>query len=176
MTTTMQSAQVTPYQINVPGGDVEDLRDRLARTRWPQPRPEDGWARGVPQGELRALTGYWCDGYDWRAQEAVLNAYPQYRTSVDGQTIHFLHVRSGQPGATALLLTHGYPSSVAEFGALIDPLVHPGTGPAFDLVIPSLPGPGWAMGRVARAWVELMRRLGYARYGVHGGEVGAGVS
>jgi epoxide hydrolase len=185
MTTTTRVAQFTPFRIDVPGRDVEELRDRLARTRWPVPQPADGWARGFPQDELRALADYWRDGYDWRAQESRLNAYPQYIASIDGQAVHFLHVRSDQPGATPLLLTHGFPSSVAEFGAMIEPLVRPAAGPAFDLVIPSLPGyafsvplagRGWTMARTARAWAELMRRLGYDRYGVHGGDVGAGVS
>src|SRR5207237_4343986 len=113
------------------------------------------------------------------------NNYPHFTTEIDGQRIHFLHVRSGQPNAKPLLITHGYPSSVAEFLQLIEPLVNPAAGQAFHVIAPSLPGyafstplsaPGWAMGRTARAWAELMRRLGYERYGVHGGDIGAGVS
>ena len=124
-------------------------------------------------------------GYDWRAQEARLNQYPQFTTEIDGQRIHFLHVRSDRPDAKPLLITHGFPSSVAEFLHLIEPLVDPADGPAFHVVAPSLPGyafstplsaTGWTMGRTARAWVELMRRLGYQRYGVHGGDIGGGVS
>jgi pimeloyl-ACP methyl ester carboxylesterase len=134
---------------------------------------------------VKELAGYWHTGYDWRAAEAQLNSYPQFITEIDGQRIHFLHVTSGRPGAKPLLITHGYPSSVAEFLHLIEPLVSPHAGQAFHVVAPSLPGyafsaplagTGWAMGRTARAWAELMRRLGYQRYGVHGGDIGAGVS
>ena len=144
-----------------------------------------GWGRGVPLGYLKDLAGYWHTRYDWRAAEAQLNAYPQFTTTIDGQRIHFLHVRSAQPGAKPLLITHGFPSSVAEFLYLIEPLVNPAAGQAFHIVAPSLPGyafstplsaTGWTMGRTARAWIELMRRLGYRRYGVHGGDIGAGVS
>jgi epoxide hydrolase len=136
-------------------------------------------------GYLRELADYWRTGFDWRAQEARLNHYPQWTTEIDGQTVHFLHVRSDRPDAKPLLITHGFPSSVAEFLNLIEPLVHPATGQAFHVVAPSLPGyafstplggTGWTMARTARAWLELMRRLGYERYGVHGGDIGAGVS
>jgi pimeloyl-ACP methyl ester carboxylesterase len=134
---------------------------------------------------LRELADHWRTGYDWRAQEARLNGYPQFTTEIDGQRIHFLHVRSDRPDAKPLLVTHGFPSSVAEFLHLIEPLVDPAQGQAFHVVAPSLPGyafstplsaTGWAMARTGRAWVELMRRLGYERYGVHGGDVGGGVS
>ncbi|HZR49131.1 MAG TPA: epoxide hydrolase [Streptosporangiaceae bacterium] len=175
------------FLIEIPQADIDYLHDRLAHARWPSavPGTETGWARGIPQSELRELAAYWRDGYDWRAAEARLNQFPQFTTEIDGQRIHFLHVRSARPDATPLLLTHGYPSSVAEFWNLIEPLVNPASGPAFHVVAPSLPGyafstplsgPGWSMGRTARAWVELMRRLGYKRYGVHGGDIGGGVS
>lgn len=179
------SGSIAPFSIAIPQADVDDLRDRLARTRWPEPLAGTGWERGMPVAELRELADYWRSGFDWRTAEARLNRYQQFVTDIDGQRIHFLHVRSQRPDAIPLLITHGYPSSVAEFLALIDPLVQPDAGPAFHVIVPSLPGyafstpladTGWAMGRTARAWAELMRRLGYERYGVHGGDVGAGIS
>jgi pimeloyl-ACP methyl ester carboxylesterase len=179
------SDSIDPFRIAIPQADLDYLNGRLASARWPDELPGVGWTRGVPLHYLRELAEYWRTGYDWRAAEAQLNTYPQFTAEVDGQRIHFLHVRSGQPGAKPLLITHGFPSSVAEFSQLIEPLVNPGTGQAFHVVAPSLPGyafstplgtAGWTMGRTARAWAELMRRLGYRRYGVHGGDVGAGVS
>ncbi len=176
---------IEPFRIEIPQADLDDLQARLAGARWPDGLPGTGWERGVPLEYLAELAGYWRTGYDWRAAEARLNSHPQFTTEIDGQRIHFLHVRSGQPGAKPLLITHGYPSSVAEFLHLIEPLVQPEAGQAFHVVAPSLPGyafstplsaTGWAMGRTARAWAELMRRLGYQRYGVHGGDIGAGVS
>ena len=173
------------FRIAVPDTDLDDLHRRLATARWPQELPGVGWSRGVPIGYLRELADHWRSGYDWRAQEARLNRYPQFVTDIDGQRIHFLHVRSERAGAKPLLITHGYPSSVAEFLQMIEPLVDPATGQAFHVIAPSLPGyafstplsgTGWAMARTAGAWVELMRRLGYDRYGVHGGDVGAGIS
>ena len=179
------SDDARPFRIEIPQADVDYLQDRLTNARWPGELPGVGWSRGVPLGYLTELAEYWRTQYDWRAAEARLNTYPQFTTDIDGQRIHFLHVSSGQPGAKPLLITHGFPSSVAEFLHLIEPLVNPPTGQAFHVVAPSLPGyafstplsgTGWAMGRAARAWAELMRRLGYQRYGVHGGDVGAGVS
>jgi epoxide hydrolase len=176
---------IRPFRIEIAQADLDYLRDRLTHARWPGELPGVGWTRGVPVEYLKELAEYWRTGYDWRAQEAGLNRYPQFTTDIDGQRIHFLHVRSERADARPLLITHGFPSSVAEFLHLIEPLVNPTTGPAFHIVAPSLPGyafstplsaPGWTMGRTARAWVELMRRLGYQRYGVHGGDVGAGVS
>src|SRR5215471_14318867 len=176
---------IQPFRIEIPQADVEYLHDRLASARWPGGPPGAGWARGVPVGYLQELAGYWRTRYDWRAAEAQLNSYPQFTTEIDGQRIHFLHVKSGRPGAKPLLITHGFPSTVAEFLRLIDLLVNPTAARAFHLVVPSLPGyafstplsgTGWTMGRTARAWAELMHRLGYQRYGVHGGDVGAGVS
>ncbi len=176
---------IHPFHIQIPQADVEYLHDRLASARWPGELPGVGWGRGVPLGYLKELAGYWRTAYDWRAAEAQLNSYPQFTTDIDGQRIHFLHVTSGQPGAKPLLITHGFPSSVAEFLHLIGPLTNPGTGQAFHVIAPSLPGyafstplaaTGWTMGHTARAWAELMRRLGYGRYGVHGGDIGAGVS
>ncbi len=179
------SESIQPFRIEIPETDIEDLHDRLAHARWPDRLPGADWTRGVPPNYLRQLAEHWRVGYDWRAQEARLNEYPQFTTEIDGQRIHFLHIRSARPDAIPLLITHGYPSSVAEFLSLIELLVNPKSGPAFHIVAPSLPGytfstplsrAGWAMGRTARAWVELMRRLGYERYGVHGGDIGAGVS
>jgi pimeloyl-ACP methyl ester carboxylesterase len=182
--------EIRPFQVAIPQPDLDDLRHRLARTRWPDELPGVGWGRGVPLGYLEGLAAYWADGFDWRAQEARLNQLPQFTTTIDGQPIHFLHVRSPEPEALALLVTHGYPSSVAEFSGIIGPLTDPrahGGDPAdaFHVVAPSLPGfgfsvplraAGWESGRTARAWVELMGRLGYARYGAHGGDIGGGIS
>jgi epoxide hydrolase len=183
-------ADVRPFRIAVPQADLDDLRDRLARTRWPDELPEVGWSRGVPLDYLKELADHWRDGYDWRQQEARLNELPQCTTTVDGQVIHFVHVRSPEPGALPLLVTHGYPSSVVEFleviGPLTDPRTHGGDpADAFHVVAPSVPGfgfstpvrqPGWEVARTAGAFAELMRRLGYERYGAHGGDIGAGVA
>jgi pimeloyl-ACP methyl ester carboxylesterase len=179
------SDDVQPFRIDIPEADLSDLRQRLGAARWAGELPGVGWTRGIPRDYLRELAEHWRSGYDWRAQEARLNRYPQFITEIDGQRIHFLHVRSDRPDAKPLLITHGFPSSVAEFLHLIEPLVSPATGQAFHVIAPSLPGyafstplggTGWSMARTARAWAELMRRLGYPRYGVHGGDVGAGVS
>ncbi|MEV0151091.1 MULTISPECIES: epoxide hydrolase family protein [unclassified Nonomuraea] len=181
-----------PFLIDVPQADLDDLRDRLRRTRWAGQLP-GGWSRGVPVDHLRELAAYWADGFDWRAQEARLNGWPQFTTEIDGQTIHFAHVRSPEPCALPLLLTHSWPNSVAEFldvmGPLTDPRAH-GLDPAvaFHVVAPSLPGFGfspfpepaderpWSIERVARTWAELMGRLGYRRYGAHGNDAGAVVT
>jgi epoxide hydrolase len=182
--------RIRPFRIEIPQAELDDLRDRLLRTRWPDELPGVGWTRGVPLGYLKELAGYWRDGYDWRKQEASLNELPQFTTTIDGANVHFLHVRSPEPGALPLILTHGWPGSVVEFLNVIGPLTDPradGGDPAdaFHLVIPSMPGyglsgptrePGWTTSRVARAWVELMRRLGYDRYGAQGGDWGAFVS
>jgi hypothetical protein len=186
------SDEIRPFRIDVPESDLDDLTDRLARTRWPRQLP-GGWRRGVPAAQLRELAGYWHTGYDWRAHEARLNELPQFRTGIDGQQIHFLHVRSREPHALPLVLTHSWPNSIAEFLQLIGPLTDPrahGGDPdhAFHVVAPSLPGfafstfpePAderpWTAGRVARTWAELMARLGYERYGAHGNDAGAVVS
>ncbi|MFI6868666.1 epoxide hydrolase family protein [Nocardia sp. NPDC050406] len=176
---------IRPFTLDIPQIEIDYLHDRLARARWAAEVPGTGWERGVPLDHLRELAHYWRTGYDWRAYESTLNAFGQYVTDIDGQRIHFLHVRSDHPDAKPLLITHGFPSSVAEFLHLIEPLVNPAEGQAFHVVAPSLPGytlstplsdTGWAMARTARAWVELMSRLGYQRYAVHGGDVGAGIS
>ncbi len=185
-----ETAEVRPFRIEIPQSQLDDLRDRLARTRWPQEVPADGWSRGIPADYLAELADYWRTGFDWEKEQAKLNEIPQFVTEIDGQPIHFLHVRSPEPDALPLLLTHGYPSSFVEFleviGPLTDPRAHGGdASDAFHVVAPTMPGfgfstpvtaGGWPMARVARAWAELMSRLGYERYGAHGGDVGAGVT
>ncbi|WP_026876129.1 epoxide hydrolase family protein [Jiangella gansuensis] len=182
--------QITPFTIDVPQADLDDLQARLERTRFATEAPGNGWDHGVPVGFVRRLVERWRDEYDWRAWEARFNRYPQFTTEIDGQQVHFLHVRSPEPDAFPLLLTHGWPGSIAEFLDVIEPLTDPrahGGDPstAFHLVIPSLPGfgfsgptgsAGWDRARIARAWVELMRRLGYERYGLHGNDGGSLIS
>jgi pimeloyl-ACP methyl ester carboxylesterase len=184
------NTDIRPFRVAIPQADLDDLRQRLANTRWPDEAPGVGWERGVPTGYLKGLAGYWREGYDWRAQEARLNAFPQFTAEIDGQTIHFLHARSPEPGALPLVLVHSWPGSFVEFMRLVGPLTDPrahGGDPAdaFHVVVPSIPGfgfsapvreAGWTTGRTARAIAELMRRLGYARYGAHGGDIGAGIA
>ncbi|MBW9122166.1 epoxide hydrolase [Microbacterium trichothecenolyticum] len=176
---------ITPYRIAISDEVLDDLRRRLDTTRWSDESPAEGRERGIRAGELRALADRWREGFDWRAVEARLNRIPQSITEIDGQRIHFFHARAQEEDAPVLLLTHGFPSSNAEFERLIQLLTATGDGQAFHVVAPALPGygfstplsgAGWSMGRTARAWIELMRRLGYDRYGVHGGDIGAGVS
>ncbi len=184
-------AQIRPFRVAIPQADLDDLNQRLRRTRWPNELPGLGWSRGVPLDYLQGLAGYWADGFDWRGQEAQLNRLPQFLTTINGQATHFLHVASPAPAALPLILTHGWPSSPIEFlkviGPLTDPRAHGGDPTdAFHVVIPSLPGygfstpvreQGWAnLFRVAQAWAELMTRLGYPRYAVHGTDVGSGVA
>ena len=180
-------AAIRPFSIEIPDAELDDLRARLQRTRWPDEVAGAGWDYGVPLDELADLADYWRTSYDWRAQEAALNALPQFTTTIDGENVHFLHVRSPKPDALPLVLTHGWPGSVAEFlkviGPLSDPLAHGGdAADAFHLIVPALPGfgfsgptrtPGWNTARAADAWAELMRRLGYERYGAQGGDLGA---
>lgn len=183
-------SSINPFKINIPQADLDDLQARLKHTRWPDELPGIGWSRGVPLAYLKELVEYWRNEYDWRKHEARLNEYPQFTTEIDGQTIHFLHVRSPEPDALPLILTHGWPGSFVEFLKVIDPLSNPrahGGDPAdaFHLVIPSTPGfgfsgptheTGWNIGRIAQAWSVLMNRLGYERYGAQGGDTGALVS
>jgi pimeloyl-ACP methyl ester carboxylesterase len=178
--------EITPFRIDVPQADLDDLTRRLAETRWPAEPAEDpaNWRRGIPPAVLRPLAESW-RSFDWRSAEARLNRFPQFTTEIDGQRMHFLHVRSAEPDAIPLLLLHGYPGSVVEFEKIIDPLTDPGPGrPAFHVIAPSLPGfafstplsrPGWELGRTSRAVAELMRRLGYRRYAAQGGDIGAGL-
>jgi epoxide hydrolase len=181
---------IQPFTISIPQADLDDLHARLARTRWPDELPGVGWSYGVALGYLKELAEYWRTSYDWRAWEARLNQFPQFTTAIDGQNIHFMHVRSPEPDALPLILTHGWPGSIVEFLEVIGPLSNPrayGGDPAdaFHLVIPSLPGfgfsgpthtPGWGTDRIAKAWAELMRQLGYERYGAQGGDFGAMVA
>jgi epoxide hydrolase len=179
--------QLRPFRVQVPQADLDDLADRLRRTRWPDELPGVGWTRGVPLGYLKELAAHWADGYDWRAWEARLNRLPQFTTTVDGQTVHFVHARSPEPDALPLLAVHGWPGSIVELleviGPLADPRAHGGqAADAFHVVAPSIPGfgfsgptrePGWDVARVAGAFATLMERLGHRRYGVHGGDWGA---
>lgn len=171
---------IRPFRIEVPQADLDDLDDRLSRTRWPNEVADAGTDYGFPLARLKALAEYWRTGFSWREQEAKLNELPHFTTEIEGQNIHFVHVRSANPDALALVLTHGWPGSFLEFLDVIEPLSRD-----FHLVIPSIPGYGfsgptherdWGVPRVARAWAELMRRLGYERYGAQGGDFGAGVS
>ncbi|GAA0523107.1 microsomal epoxide hydrolase [Paractinoplanes deccanensis] len=178
-----------PFRIDIPQSQLDDLKSRLANTRWPQELPGVGWSRGVPAGYLREIAEYWRTGFDWRAQEAALNQHPQHLATIDGQNLHFLHVPSPEPDATPLLLVHGWPGGVVDFldviGPLSDPRNHGGDpADAFHLVIPSLPGfgfstplagPGMNADRMAGILVTLMARLGYERYGVQGYDWGAWV-
>src|SRR5487761_239111 len=179
-----------PFRIDIPQAALDDLRDRLARTRWPDQLPGTGWDYGIPLDYVKELAGYWATGYDWRAAERGRNEVPQFTTAIDGQNVHFLHVRSPEPDALPLIMTHGWPGSIAEFmeiiGPLTDPAAHGGDpADAFHLVVPSIPGygfsgptrdRGWDVRRVARAWDELMQRIGYQRYGAQGGDWGSSIS
>lgn len=181
---------IRPYRIDIPQSDLDDLHARLDRTRWPDDLSATGWAYGVPADHLRDLVHHWRHSYDWRAAEAQLNEWPQFTTVIDGTTVHFAHVRSPEPDATPLIVTHGWPGSIAEFldvvGPLTDPAAHGGDpADAFHVVVPSIPGfglsgppadTGWDVGRIARAWAELMRRLGYERFGAQGGDWGSAIS
>jgi pimeloyl-ACP methyl ester carboxylesterase len=181
---------IKPFVIDIPQSTLADLQDRLAAARLPAALPGDDWDTGVPVAWLSEMVEYWRTGYDWRAAEKQLNEFPQYTTEIDGQRIHFLHVKSAEPDALPLMLTHGWPGSIVEFLDLIGPLTDPASyggdaADAFHLVIPSLPGfgfsgptsdGGWTTDRTGRAWAELMNRLGYDRYAVQGGDIGATVS
>jgi pimeloyl-ACP methyl ester carboxylesterase len=178
---------ITPFTLDIPQSELDDLKRRLSSARWPDELPDVGWDYGVAAGYLRELATYWHDGYDWRAHERRFNALPQFTTRIDGQNVYFLHARSPHQDATPLLLTHGWPSTIADFldliGPLTDPRAHGSTdAPAFHVAIPALPGfgfsgptreRGWGITRIAQAWAELMRRLGYERYMVQGGDFGS---
>ena len=185
-----RKAAIRPFRIDIPEADLDDLRDRLARTRWPDGLPGVGWGYGVPLGYLKELAEYWRTSYDWRKHEARLNEFPQFTTTIDDTTLHFVHVRSPESEAMPLILTHGWPGSIVEFTEIIGPLSDPrghGGDPAdaFHVVAPSIPGfafsgptreRGWNLHRITMAFAELMRRLGYEAYGAHGGDFGALVS
>jgi pimeloyl-ACP methyl ester carboxylesterase len=181
---------IRPFRINVPEADVVDLRRRIAATRWPDRETVNDRSQGAQLAKLQELVRYWGTDYDWRKAEAKLNALPQFVTTIDDVDIHFIHVRSKHPNALPVIVTHGWPGSVIEQLKIIDPLTNPTAHggrveDAFDVVIPSLPGygfsgkptsTGWDPERIAQAWAELMRRLGYVRYVAQGGDWGAPVS
>jgi epoxide hydrolase len=184
------SDEIQPFHIDVPEQELDDLRLRLRHARWPERETVDDWSQGVPLAYLEDLCRYWAEQYDWRATEQRLNQLPQFRTTIDGLAIHFLHLRSPHPDALPLILTHGWPGSIVEFlkviGPLADPPRHGGDArDAFHVVCPSLPGygfsdkprrPGWDVQRIADAWAALMERLGYARYGAQGSDWGTSIS
>jgi epoxide hydrolase len=181
---------VESFRIAVPDDVLIDLRERLHRTRWPEPECVDDWSQGMPLAYTRELAAYWADGYDWRTREAALNRFDQFVTEIDGLDIHFIHQRSPHTDAFPLIITHGWPGSIVEFHKVIEPLTDPTAHgaraqDAFHVVCPSLPGygfsgkptaTGWGVGKVADAWETLMTRLGYDRYGAQGGDWGAAVT
>jgi pimeloyl-ACP methyl ester carboxylesterase len=182
--------EIRPFRVDVPDEAIADLRRRITATRWPGQELVDDRSQGVQLATIQELAQYWASGYDWRACQARLNALPQFTTEIDGENVHFIHVKSPHADALPLIMTHGWPGSVIELlgvvGPLTDPAAHGGSaGDAFDLVLPSIPGYGfsaepagigWSSGRVAQAWAELMRRLGYTRYVAQGGDQGAAVT
>ncbi|HEX7161481.1 MAG TPA: epoxide hydrolase [Trebonia sp.] len=182
--------EVTPFRIETSQEELDDLRARLHRTRWPEKETVGDWSQGVPLGYLRELCQYWERKYEWVPRQRRLNAFPQFRTEIDGLGIHFVHVRSPHPAALPLVMTHGWPGSVAEFAKVIwqltDPAAYGGSpDDAFHVVCPSLPGygfsdkptaPGWGVERIAAAWTVLMERLGYQRFAAHGSDWGTSVS
>ncbi|MFE1802163.1 epoxide hydrolase family protein [Streptomyces sp. NPDC059517] len=184
------SSRLRPFRIDIPQADLDDLHARLDLTRWPDELPGVGWAYGVPLAYLKELAEYWRHSYDWRAAEARLNEWPQFTTVVDGADLHFAHIRSPEPDATPLIVTHGWPGSIAEFLDIVEPLTDPrahGGDPAdaFHLVVPSIPGfglsgptrdTGWEYRRIAAAFAVLMDRLGYRQFGAQGGDWGAAIS
>jgi pimeloyl-ACP methyl ester carboxylesterase len=181
---------IEPFEIHVADSVLDDLRERLARTRFPDQIPGTGWDYGIPTDYVHTLVDYWLETYDWRAEEGRLNQFSHFRTTIDGQSIHFIHARSPHPDAFPLVITHGWPGSVVEFLEVIPRLTRPEdhggeAADAFHVVAPSLPGygfseptrtPGWDVRRIAHAWKELMDRLGYERYGAQGGDWGAQVA
>jgi len=181
---------IDPFKVKIPASAIQDLRARLRAARLPERETVSDWSQGAPLSSVEALLKYWRDRYDMRRLEKRLNAYPQFRTEIDGLGIHFIHVKSKHANARPLVLTHGWPGSVVEFlnviGPLTDPTAHGGKAEdAFHVVIPSLPGygfsdkpkePGWGLPRIARAWAQLMQRLGYTQYHAQGGDWGAGVT
>jgi pimeloyl-ACP methyl ester carboxylesterase len=184
------ASDITPFRIAVEEAQLADLRERLARTRWPERETVSDWSQGIPLAYLQELCEHWRERYDWRRTEAALNGIEQFTTKLDGLPIHFLHAHSPHDGALPLLMTHGWPGSIVEFSKVIEPLTDPPAhggepGDAFDVVCPSLPGygfsgkpaaPGWNVEQIASAWAQLMARLGYSRYGAQGGDWGATVT
>jgi epoxide hydrolase len=181
-------AELKQFRIDVPTEVLDDLHARLAHTRWPEAECVDDWSQGIPLGYTQELAAYWADGYDWRSRQTALNRFDQFTTEIDGLDIHFIHQRSPHADALPLVITHGWPGSIAEFQKVIEPLVNPPSGraeDAFHVVCPSLPGygfsgkpskTGWGVGKIAEAWETLMLSLGYDRYGAQGGDWGAAVT
>jgi len=190
MSTTEATAPVGELEIGFDESEIEEMRRRISATRWPERETVDDDSQGVPLATMQELARYWATDYDWRKAEAKLNALPQFVTTIDSLDIHFIHVRSRQPNALPLIITHGWPGSVIEQLKIIDPLTNPtahgaSASDAFDLVLPSLPGygfsdkptgAGWGVPRIAQTFSELMSRLGYARYGAQGGDWGSIIS
>src|SRR2546428_12623106 len=184
------SDQIAPFRIAATDDQLEDLKRRLRATRWPERECVDDWTQGLPLAYAQEVASYWLQKYDWRAREALLNRFPQFKTEIDGLGIHFIHIRSPHADATPLVVTHGWPGSIVEFHKVIEPLTNPtahggNAADAFHVVCPSLPGygfsdkpsaPGWGIERIAGAWAQLMARLGYDRYGAQGGDWGAMVT
>ncbi|WP_276371512.1 epoxide hydrolase family protein [Chryseolinea sp. H1M3-3] len=178
------------FKIQISNAEINDLNERLLKTRWPGEMIKEGWKKGAPADYLKSLVDYWVNKFDWRKQEALLNKYPQFITEIDGQNIHFLHIKSSNPDATPLMLIHGWPGSFADFVNIIEPLTNPlidkkNEVRAFHLIIPSIPGfgfstpvkeKGWNMFRIASAFTALMEQLGYEKFAVHGGDMGAGIT
>lgn len=183
---TARMTAIRPFTLAIPQDQLDDLARRIDATRWPERETVDDWSQGTPLGHLRELVDYWRTDYDWRRCEARLNVLGQFTTEIDGLPIHFLHIRSPHPGAMPLVMTHGWPGSVIEFIGVIEALTAPDDpAQAFDLVLPSLPGfgfsgkpaaTGWGVERIARAWGELMARLGYQRWVAQGGDWGSAVT
>lgn len=178
---TSSDKSINPFRIAIPDADLDDLKARLNRVRWPEPECVEDWTQGIPLEYTKELAAYWANDYDWRAREAALNRFNHFTTEIDGLDIHFIHQRSGREDAFPLLITHGWPGSVVEFHKVIEPL----TAAGFDVVCPSLPGygfsgkpstAGWGIEKIAQAWDQLMTRLGYERYGAQGGDWGAAVT
>jgi pimeloyl-ACP methyl ester carboxylesterase len=188
--TTVTDLTIRPFEVHMSEDDLVDLQRRIAATRWPSKELVTDRSQGVQLATIQELTRYWMTDYDWRQVEAELNTLPMFKTEIDGEEIHFIHVKSAHEDALPLIISHGWPGSIMEMlgvlGPLTDPTAHGGTAEdAFDLVVPSLPGYGfsaeptelgWNVGRIAQAWAELMHRLGYTRYVAQGGDVGAAVT
>ncbi|MFK0171046.1 epoxide hydrolase family protein [Streptomyces sp. NPDC090306] len=184
------SALVRPFTVSIPDAEIDDVKQRLARTRWPDPETVNDWSQGVRLENARSLVDHWQHHYDWGRLESALRRFPQFLTEIDGLDIHFIHVKSENPDAMPLILTHGWPGSILDFLKLIGPLTDPvsfggDAADSFDVVVPSLPGfgfsqkptaTGWTVSRIANAWGELMKRLGYTKWAAQGGDWGAVVT
>ena len=183
-------SEIRDFRIDVGNDELDDLQKRLAETRWPDAETPDDWSQGLPLAYARELRDYWLNDYDWRAREAHFNSFPQFTTTIDGLDVHFIHRKSSNPDAPALLITHGWPGSVVEFHKIIEPLADPtahggDAADAFDVICPSLPGygfsgkpeaTGWGVGKIAGVWDTLMQRIGYDSYFAQGGDWGAAVT